>query len=80
MIQVTIPPRRSFNYNIYYNNKDCYLAQALKKLGYKKVYVSGDDLTIGDKAYKWKGEYDTSVLRNAFYAKKDINLKIVRKY
>lgn len=63
-IEVTIEPQ-VFDHNKYLNPWDCYLADALKKMGYKDVSV-GTDIRIEDRGYYLPEGFGASLLKKNF--------------
>ncbi len=65
-IEVTIPPQ-AFNFNKYTDPRDCYLAEALKKLGYQLVEVGGIGYTrIDGINYRPKFPFSARILELNF--------------
>lgn len=75
-IEVIILPQE-FSHAKYTDNKDCYLAVALKEQGYENVSVSGWGFTyIADKAYKPAEEYNVEIVQIAFRKGKSIKVTL----
>ena len=46
-----IVPKQSYDIHVYCDYENCYLATALKKMGYKNVKVGDDMVIVGDSIY-----------------------------
>ena len=79
-IDVVIPAQK-FYAEKYISGTDCYLAEALKKLGWRKVKVSGlGHFTIDGVDYVTSPEtpFNCGICRDMFNEGRDINLKLVK--
>lgn len=74
-IEITISGNQEFNSSVYTSNEDCYMAQELKKLGYKDIEVFGfGETKIADEYYKPESMFLGNILRSNM--SKNINTHI----
>lgn len=73
-IEVIIPAQE-YSHVKYTDNKDCYLATALKEQGYEDVSVGGFGYTrIADKGYEPVEKYNSIIVKIAFSKSESIRV------
>ncbi len=78
-IALTIPAQK-WDIDVYSSNKNCYIAKALKKLGYKYISVGGFGITtINGVTYIPKNYFEGDMLEDAFAKNKSFKLTLIRK-
>jgi hypothetical protein len=79
IIKVTIPYEgKEYDSEIYTDPKDCYLARALKLLGYENINISPSFAEIGIYMYQIEDGLDTARVRLALKNKQDIHVKLIK--
>lgn len=78
-ISVVIPAQ-NYERNVYTDNRNCYLAQALYKIGYTDVSVDGFGLTTLNEIYVYRPieEFSGLTVQQEFKLGKDIYLTLKR--
>lgn len=80
IINVTIPcPEEGYSPSKYFDGRNCYLASALKDLGYNQVHVlSFGCVEIGRDVYKPAEFFSGGTCRKAFGRGESINLTLIK--
>ncbi len=79
IIEVTIPYEgKEYDSKIYTEPTDCYLARALKLLGYEKPNISPTGAYIKNDYYKVEDGLHPARIRMAFKNKEDIHVKLIK--
>lgn len=75
-ITITIQPQ-IFKSSKYLDSENCYLAEALKNIGYKNVSVFANKIEIGSKTYKTKEPFYHDLVKKHFKENKSISLTLI---
>ena len=79
-IEVVIPWEKEYDPNIYTDDKNCYLAEALKRLEYSNFTVSPHHVVFLDNLEEYIIENDLlpARIKKAFDNKEDIHIKLTK--